>query len=136
MNNLSRRVRSDRTIKALIGSKTDPQSRHYLNLPARMNNLGATTRMILDPSRWASGTAVYELGAIKINHQLEEMDDPRTCLATGLSSHPLIASDGNGYKASMPDGSSIPEECITCVVSALLNLSSGTKEVPVVSDLL
>lgn len=140
MTNPSRQARQDRSVKALIGPKAGledgPQTKYLTDFGVKINNPEATTQRILAGSRWASGTAVYELSALKINHQTGEMDDPRTCLTTGISNHPHIVGDDHGYKASMPSGAPIPDECITCVMSALLSLSGGIKEVPVKADFL
>lgn len=130
------RAKQDRVVKALIGPKGTDQTQYVSSFGAKLSNLGSTTQRILDNSRWASGTAVYQLSALKINHQTEEIEDPRTCLTSGISNHPHIVGDGHEYRASMPSGAPIPEECLTCAMSALLTLSGGIKEVTVKTDFL
>lgn len=128
---------NNRVITAQIGPK-DGSHAHCIStsFAVRLNNIGATTQRILNRPTWESGAAVHKLSALKINRRGGEIKDPRNCLASGISNHPFIIEGDDSYTAHMPNNSPIPEECLSCVISALLALSGGIQEVPVRSDLL
>lgn len=137
MSNRRSRARQDRVVKAKVGSK-DGSSTNYTEMSygVKLNNIGAAAQRILDNSSWASGAAVYELSALIINHPTESSADPRDCLESGISNHPRIVGDGHSYRAYMPSGSPLPDECLECVMSALLSLSGGVKDTAVRADFL
>lgn len=140
-NSSSRRTRASasnqRVIQAQLGPKDGSHARHIsTSFAVRLDNIGATAQRILDRPTWESGTAVHELSALKINRQGGEIKDPRNCLSSGISNHPHIREDNDSYAAYMPNNDPLPEECLSCVISALLALSGRIQEVQVRTDLL
>ncbi len=129
------RARTDRIIEAELAPQSGSSPSYYTNIQATLSEPEAVTQRILDPNRWESGTAVISLAARKLNHG-QESQDPRTCLNTGISDHPQITDTSSSYKATMQDGRPIPPECLTCVISALLQMSAGIQEVPVHANFL